>query len=402
MSSTKKPANIPGFKIDPDTGKYVPVPVDFSVLFPSNNQLKRQEPVWSNSKRCNDTQLIQPTKFRRTENGVRKELFKQHTKPDKAKEPTKDNRSRGTGVRKSLMKILPSKNDLKVPVIKKPGTKEPSHMVTINEDLEQNAEETMSQGYPFKLPVTPQIKFSTIIKEDNVKTPESLESNDSFMRLEQLCKTPVVTKNESPVSSVCNLLQNNMLLNSEKKHTNNEPISRKEIAEEIRRIIKENSKLHKEVLELQRRQEENSRKIVMLCDKLENCSKEEASKTENEDKENSNAKRRSLRLQNKSSPNNKGRLGAVGSPVILKSGDLRKSTLTKSLVFKCQKYQIESPRIQKAIDMYTSTRSEFSAFSTPKLSRGEIESPKALSWRSNLSLRVQEQCLMLQDTPAHK
>jgi len=191
-----------------------------------------------------------------------------------------------------------------------------------------------------------------------------------------------------------------MLLNSEKKNVNNVPkTDQTEALAELRTLIGKNQELYQEnnikiseIVKNQSQYEENLSRMLAIVNKLENGDENIAEN--DEEKENSSVKRRSLRLRNKS-PSSK----PVGSPVILKSGDLRKATLSKSLVFKAQKYQVNSPRIQKAIDMYNSTKNTCNALLTPKVSRLP-ESPFNL--RGNLSMKVQQQCLLLQDTPVHK
>lgn len=101
------------------------------------------------------------------------------------------------------------------------------------------------------------------------------------------------------------------------------------------------------VMDLQAIHQENLQTIIALEKKLIETN---ACDTDEDNKENNSSIRRSLRLKNKSpsQPSERASNAAV-SPVILKAGDLRKSTLTKSLVSKCNKYQIESPRMQVTI-----------------------------------------------------
>lgn len=102
------------------------------------------------------------------------------------------------------------------------------------------------------------------------------------------------------------------------------------------------------VMDLQAIHQENLQTIIALEEKLNETIN--ACDTDEDNKENNSSIRRSLRLKNKSpsQPSERASNAAV-SPVILKAGDLRKSTLTKSLVSKCNKYQIESPRMQVTI-----------------------------------------------------
>ncbi|XP_030757511.1 uncharacterized protein LOC115883306 [Sitophilus oryzae] len=385
----------------------------------------------------NDDYVLQPLKFRRMCTGVRKELFKNqgssqkkkknanrdstlHTSPESCKQyllstlprlkvlgqgssqKKKKNANRDSTLHTSpenckqyLLSTLPrlkvlcqktgtcpnsssknNKNPLKSPRL-------PSPRITVSEHNNCNAS---------KVRTTPNLKNDVDFKDSD--SPDTLQ----FVKLEQFCET--TKPKESPLSSVCSLLQNNMLLNSTKKNIPNDVQNKDEILKEIKDLLQKDqeqyeltsNRIREMFLIMHKNHEENYKRIFSLIESLDDENEKSAQK------ENCFApKRRSLRLKNKSPTK------PAGSPVILKAGDLRKSTLTKSLVSKCQKYQIDSPRIKNAMSLYNSTKSSCSALLTPKILKNQAsESPKISNWRANMSIKLQQQCLLLQDTPQHK
>ncbi|KAJ8979653.1 hypothetical protein NQ317_006364 [Molorchus minor] len=298
-------------------------------------------------------------------------------------------------------------------------------------DMEEVEEELINKkaclnGYPFRTPNKPVINFtkntrSTLTKKAKLekknpskklmdKTPESVSSNETeFLELEKMCCTdePEKDKNQSPISSVCNLLESTVL-NSVKKCKSENVTDIQSGIDAIESILEENTRCFEQykikqeeyVTNLSNIINKNNHEICKILDKLRSSS----ANTETDNKENRPiGNRRSTRLSNKSPVSvNKNKITV--SPVILKSGDLRRTALTKNLVAKTQRYEIQSPRIQKALNMYNSMRSDISVLATPKLDRngGLTESPRSSNVSRTLSRRVQSQCLLLQDTPIHK
>ncbi|XP_056629996.1 uncharacterized protein LOC130440720 [Diorhabda sublineata] len=216
-----------------------------------------------------------------------------------------------------------------------------------------------------------------VMEEEN--EPKTPDSTQEFRNLEQLCQ-------DSPITTVCNLMQDTVL-NSD-KNTKSVSDADLELKRKIEKFIKEEEIRHKKFLKdeeirhknfLQDEEIRHQRTTSML-----NTVLEELTKIEINCKENQSLKinRRSERLLKKS-PLIKSKL--LTSPVVPNS-DLRKSTLKKNLVAKSLDYKVCSPRVQKAMSLYNS----LTIFQTPK------------SDRKNLSARLQNQCLLLQDTPVHK
>lgn len=305
------------------------------------------------------------------------------------------------------------------------------------------------QGYPFKAPSKPVIKFrenseSSPFKEQgklNEKntpkiivtraTVDSTSSNEAeFLELEKICCVEGSEKNNecarSPISSICNLLEGTVI-NSIKKNKVAFPnvlqniskleniltesktaveeytINRERNISKITELLENDKKEYENLVMLQNRNNNVVYGILkeLKCAFSNTVSDIETNKEEN--KENTPVhNRRSRRLLNKSPIQTDG-AKLIVSPVVLKSKDLRKTTLTKNLVTRSQQYNIESPRLQKALDMYNSMRCEITLLATPKFDRNYLqESPRSSNLSRNLSRRVQNQCLLLQDTPIHK
>ncbi|KAJ8946286.1 hypothetical protein NQ314_008911 [Rhamnusium bicolor] len=240
-------------------------------------------------------------------------------------------------------------------------------------DMEEVEEELINkrgflEGYPFKTPSKPAIKFTKGVKSSPFIKKVKLEKKITPKRA-----TPTQTRDS--ISS-----NENEFLELEK-----------------------NKLTKKEYDKLVAVQEENTNKISAILNELKSSSTDLSSETETRDDKNSPLhNRRSKRLFYKS-PVQAKNAKLVVSPVINRGQDLRRSTLTKNLVTKSQQYQFQSPRLQKALNMYNSMRNEISILTTPKLDRqGLIESPKTSNLSRRLSRRVQSQCHLLQDTPVHK
>lgn len=302
------------------------------------------------------------------------------------------------------------------------------------------------QGYPFKTPSKPVTKFSQNSKGSSFKldekyipkivishVTESPCSNESFLKLEKVCSVEDPRANDeyekSPISSVCNLL-NETNINSSKKNKNkvfsdftnirqhindmeniliesstvfeNYKIKHEQNISRITELLENDRKDYENFVMLQNR---NRNTMYSILKELKYTSQDPTySKEANEEnKENTPVHhRRSRRLLNKSPIQTQG-AKLIVSPAILKSKDLRKTTLTKNLVNKSQQYKIESPRIQKAMDLYNSMRCEVSILATPKFDKNCLrESPRSSNLQRSVSRRVQNQCLLLQDTPIHK
>ncbi|XP_057669207.1 uncharacterized protein LOC130901689 [Diorhabda carinulata] len=216
-----------------------------------------------------------------------------------------------------------------------------------------------------------------VMEEEN--EPKTPDSTQEFRNLEQLCE-------DSPITTVCNLMQDTVL-NSD-KNTKSVSDADLELKRKIEKFIKEEEIRHKKFLKdeeirhknfLQDEEIRHQRTTSMLKTVFEELTKIEINCKENQSLK---INRRSERLLKKS-PLIKSKL--LTSPVIPNS-DLRKSTLKKNLVAKSLDYKVCSPRVQKAMSLYNS----LTIFQTPK------------SDRKNLSARLQNQCLLLQDTPVHK
>ncbi|XP_076271292.1 uncharacterized protein LOC143203067 isoform X1 [Rhynchophorus ferrugineus] len=342
-------------------------------------------------RRITEINFSQASKFRRVYTGVRKELFKSQGGS------AKKNKHNGSGMNwspESCRRFLQNLPSVDIPI----------HKESVSTNLDHNEKKTVQNVSPenviskdcnrnIKFPTTPQQKNVYQLKYTDYKSPDTSD----YLKLERICESSAENK-ESPVSSVCNLLENNMSIDSSKKVVPQHERNHSNIAEEIKELLKkdqeefeETSMKIKEMFEeMHKKHQDNYDKIIKLVGNLNSSDKEDQQSKENF----SPLKRRSLRLK-KRSP-------IAISPVILRAGDLRKSTLTKSLVTKCQKHQINSPRIQNAISMYNSTRNACSALLTPKILKHQpVESPRSSNWRADLSIKLQQQCLLLQDTPKH-
>ncbi|XP_060518461.1 uncharacterized protein LOC132697175 isoform X2 [Cylas formicarius] len=180
-----------------------------------------------------------------------------------------------------------------------------------------------------------------------------------FVRQEEICKGA----NESPASAV----------------VTNRNLKKADIVNQLKEILIENKNsfddrlttLERHISELKSEHQRNYTEIISLIDQLEN--ENEMSFVDKKDcdgnKENSSRKRRSLRLQ-------------------AKVVNLCESTLKKNLFAKYQTVQVDTPTIDKAMEMFNSTSSICSTLVTPMGQR-------------SLSVKVQEQCLLLQNTPHH-
>lgn len=199
------------------------------------------------------------------------------------------------------------------------------------------------------------------------KTPPSDNNSDSeFLLLEaQLASAKKPPKNNvtSPMTSVCALLENTKITRQEKK-TNS-------IIDQINNLLKQDEEQFEQY---KKQREVRVREIMALVRSIE------------EDKENGN--RRSDRIAAKTSPKK-----CKTSPAVTKSVDLRRAILNKNL---SKNIQYTSPT-KKAMEMYNNMRIECSFLCTPKLSRTNVSDPQSVTKR--LSMKIQNQCLALQDTP---
>nr|CAH7752268.1 unnamed protein product [Callosobruchus chinensis]CAH7760603.1 unnamed protein product [Callosobruchus chinensis] len=268
-------------------------------------------------------------------------------------------------------------------------------------DLESCEEQLLKKpGYNFVSPRKPRYEFS---QNQNVNPPKSTT--------------------DSPISAMCNLLQN-AGINSAKKipRLNNIPSSSlKEIIEmentnferlessqteelkELERMIEVHLQLVESLMGIKYKKETNlsefrklhQEKLEWLTKQSENGNNPEEKSDSVADKENNpRLVRRSMRLQSKS-PVPLRNSKPVVSPVI---PDLRKSTLKKNMAARHQ-----SPRTCKAMDMYNSFKElHKTVLETPRIDRSmsEARSPNS-SFKKNFSRKVLDQCMMLQDTPKH-
>ncbi|XP_023025672.2 uncharacterized protein isoform X1 [Leptinotarsa decemlineata] len=363
-------------------------------------------------------------KLRKTEsNSVRKGLF------------TITNNRSAQGGRSSLNKrnsAARKKLNKKVQINKKINPVELSPLMNLEEVEEEFLNKKASlRGYPFKSPAKPVLNFTRnnlnmetktkkcmvpqviveepsesfiekepditeVVKMEEPKTPDSASSNE-FLKLEQMCFTEEMRDlcKESPISSMCNLLSDTGLSSTKKSKVN--PYKESNVAINIKNIIQS-----EEIAFNQYRvvHEGNMKKLFHILSSLEKKA-ETISEVKTPDKENNpnRSNRRSVRLQNKS-PHGGNNEKLLISPSILRSGDLRKSTLKKNLAARNQDLNNQSPRTRRAFNLYNTLREKHSILETPKLDR------KALAETPNMgryiSMKVQNQCLLLQDTPVHK
>lgn len=104
-------------------------------------------------------------------------------------------------------------------------------------------------------------------------------------------------------------------------------------------------------------------------------------------------KRNSIRLHNKNSIPK-----CAMSPRIEKSSNLLKSLLKKKF---SEEQDKESPRTKKAMDLYRNTMriNDTKILETPRINMTtQFNTPKSHGMK-NLSMKIQKQCLLLQDTP---
>ncbi|XP_018567260.1 uncharacterized protein LOC108907908 isoform X2 [Anoplophora glabripennis] len=433
-----RPVEYPLFKTDPETGKVIPLPQRWMcpILKSSEKKVKKTLPVTPldmaaiAKERAADLEepVDRKNKVQKVNNNsVRRKMFNLPSAGSQISQFSIS--SRRTLSRRSITSQKEQQNKFK------PGELSPLL------DMEEVEEELIKkkgflQGYPFKTPVKPVIKFNenvksfpfieqSVLNKQNIPrivvTTDSLSPNESeFLQLEKVYRADDSGKvnecDKSPISSVCNLLEET-IINSSRKEKNNKLNTRQNIINDLENMLTEyrttfdeyktthdaNISKIAEILETDRTQyativalqEKNQNAITRILDGL----KSDSSDTNKENTPVHN--RRSMRLFNKS-PRQTQSAKFVVSPAVL-SKDLRKSTLTKNLVTKTQQYNIESPRIKKALDMYNSIRCEISVLATPKFERNDLnESPRSTNLTRNLSRRIQSQCLLLQDTPIHK
>ncbi|XP_044269893.1 uncharacterized protein LOC123014711 [Tribolium madens] len=207
--------------------------------------------------------------------------------------------------------------------------------------------------------------FSSPIRDDST---DCEDREFSFLE-KQLASTKKSFKNSSyntsPMTSVCSLLESTKITNSVQK-TNS-------IEDKIKALLKEDEEAFQQYV--LGRQTRINRIMEMMHDLRE-------------DKE--NKIRRSGRIAAKHSVKK-----FVTSPAVLKDVDLRKSTLNKNL---SKNIECNSPT-RRALDLYSSMRSECIVLCTPKLERRDDEMPPSVTRSRSLSRKIQKQCLLLQDTP---
>ncbi|VEN46677.1 unnamed protein product [Callosobruchus maculatus] len=267
-------------------------------------------------------------------------------------------------------------------------------------DLESCEEQLLKKpGYNFQSPREPRYEFT---QNQNVNPPKSAKN--------------------SPISAMCNLLQNAGISSTKKlPRLNNIPSSAlKEIIEmenteyeklestqteeltELKRMIEVHLQLVESLMDIKHKKETNlcelrkkhQEKLEWLTKLSENNNSEENCDSVADKENNPRLVRRSMRLQSKSPVPVRNSKPAV-SPVI---PDLRKSTLKKNMAARYQ-----SPRTSKAMDMYNSFKElHKNVLETPRIDRSmsETGSPNS-SFKKNFSRKVLDQCMMLQDTPKH-
>ncbi|CAG9772011.1 unnamed protein product [Ceutorhynchus assimilis] len=384
--TTKRPIcnDLPGFIRDPETGKFKAVPFDVKDL-----------PIFKNTP-ANEN--LQPNKFQKNDQGVRKELF---TKPL----PVARN------ARPSLRQSYLAKGITKPKPLKKSAL--PSIIITNSDDTQ----------LAVPLPPTPvlnlrppkQLKPSSEPKSDDIlkisKTQELIleklenifklcqENNEKLEKVQQvqqqqgedikkiltIVATQETVKERTPLKQKLSSLHPKLY--STKQSASKKPSTNISSIQEEEDLKTPDS--HAETDEFV--------KMEQLCMTPKNASLTPVSsvcnlfKTMDVDEE--SPKRRSLRLKGKLIIDNQ------VSPIIMKSDDLRKKTLTRSLVKKYQADSPKSPRTQKAFDMYVSTKKDYGYLLTPSFSKDRPLSDSGNSARKRISQKVQQQCLLLQDTP---
>ncbi|CAG9826466.1 unnamed protein product [Diabrotica balteata] len=219
--------------------------------------------------------------------------------------------------------------------------------------------------------------------KDEPKTPDS---SREFHKLELIC-------NDSPITNMCNLMQDTVINSIKKPKLNNNSNSNLTVCiNNIENIIRNEELSHQQSIAqlnqaIRNEKLTHQQSIAQLNNVLQTLKSLVPDENHDKENQNSSANRRSERLL-KTTPLKNTKL--LTSPAILRSDDLRKSTLKKNMVAK-NPYCKQSPRVQKALELYNSLRSHASVLETPRSDRKN----------SNLSSRIQSQCLLLQDTPVH-
>ncbi|XP_072376710.1 uncharacterized protein [Diabrotica undecimpunctata] len=219
--------------------------------------------------------------------------------------------------------------------------------------------------------------------ENEPKTPDS---ENEFNKLELMCI-------DSPVTNMCNLMQGTVIDSIKKPKlninynsnlticiNNIENMKRNEELRHQQSIAQLNTTIRNEELRHQQSITQLNNALLTLKSLVPD---------ENHNKENqiSTVNRRSERLLKKSPLKN---TKLLTSPAILRKDDLRKSTLKKNMAAKNPDCE-QSPRTQKGLALYNLMRSNSFVLETPRSDRKG----------SNLSHKIQTQCLLLQDTPVH-
>ncbi|XP_028139056.1 uncharacterized protein LOC114333387 [Diabrotica virgifera virgifera] len=236
--------------------------------------------------------------------------------------------------------------------IKKPEIRIPEFKIDKSENIPEH--------------INPSDECERGLMEDELKSPDS---SREFNKLELMCV-------DSPITNMCNLMQDTVINSIKKTKLNNNSPNKSNLVTCINNI---QDMMRKEEI----RHQETMTQLNNVLLTLKSLVPDENFK----ENQNSTANRRSERLLKKSPPKNK---KLLTSPAILRSDDLRKSTLKKNMAAKnpdCEK----SPRSQKALALYNTIRSNSFVLETPRSDRKG----------SNLSHKIQTQCLLLQDTPVH-
>ncbi|CAG9826465.1 unnamed protein product [Diabrotica balteata] len=404
------------FEIDPDTGKIIPLPLNFE-----SDETDNLDKV---DKKSSNFSKLEPLDF----NKLRMEIeeSERQSKKRKIDAPNSAKRlftSMGRQTDEALVNKRRSKNvaiPRKSKILQNPSCSPLLDMEEVEKDILTN-KKTLG-NVPFK-PIVKQNKKVTNSKhgrhtskkteldpkyaidkcknipeiqtnssdepetDDAMKDePKTPDSSREFHKLELIC-------NDSPITNMCNLMQDTVINSIKKPKLNNNSNSNLTVCiNNIENIIRNEELSHQQSIAqlnqaIRNEKLTHQQSIAQLNNVLQTLKSLVPDENHDKENQNSSANRRSERLL-KTTPLKNTKL--LTSPAILRSDDLRKSTLKKNMVAK-NPYCKQSPRVQKALELYNSLRSHASVLETPRSDRKN----------SNLSSRIQSQCLLLQDTPVH-
>ncbi|CAH0548045.1 unnamed protein product [Brassicogethes aeneus] len=308
-----------------------------------------------------------PSKMRKLEPSIRKELFKSKLN---SKIPSLNTSN------SSLAKPLESIDEMEPLENSMGGSKEKPFKFKGTKVAKTNLRFTKMQS--------PKIKKTPIrSSRKSLGTPTDKE----FLDIEK-----EIVNTSSPLSSMCDLLKStglNSPTNIRTENTLEESLRNIEHILEIDNIeFNKYKKLH----------EENRQKIYNILSEIRGSRTVQSSKkTKNDNKENMQ-KRSSPRLLMKSPILAPNKANIVVSPLLVaKTNDLRKSMLTRNLSKNIQQMGTSSSKEQKVEEMYNSYKNNCSILCTPKGVPDPTESGGNKSY--SLSRKVHNQCMMLLDTP---